>query len=334
MKFKDNWLFFIVIIILILLDIFMVVKFWSSDSVDAGDIIALVGLSLAIFTLVINTFLSLKYSEDSKYMEISRMQQSYESNAASLKQQLDIAKLDKNANVLTKYRMNWLQNIKQNTMNFEEEFWKFLLIPTKTYEENAEIIGVSYSALTNYISFLKSELNITKEIDSEIIKNYEKMNVYMSQINGLNIKTDNSYLEKCTKASMHDLIPKEKLQIVKEYLEKLNKYSITEEEKSIYPPEMIEEMEARLSSVFQQYLFELPSRVEIDNKLLEYFHSKIELLFNEFSIKMRIYFKTEWERIKLEIMSLDSSLEDFNFKETFNKYLKMNTMFDQDKSKK
>jgi len=261
-------------------------------------------------------------------MEKVRMQQDFDIHKSELNNQLKIAKIDNSANVLTKYRMNWLSNLKNKTSLFEELFLKIIHTDSHSYRENKKQLEEAQVALTNFTSSLKSDLNLTKEIDLEIIKGFISLNEIISKINILKNKTHQSYLNKCIQANNLGLLEKEKLEEVKKYESELSKFSIPEEEKHFYHKDHLEYVQQQYYSVVQNYEFSIPNVIEIENSIFSYYHKKITSNFNKYSIMLRTYFKTEWERIKIEIANDDEKIKRFDFEETFSRFLSDNLLYD------
>lgn len=307
---KENWVIVLIIFILLVQDVYLVYKLTNDTEFTSGDIVSIIGLTIAIFSLFINTFLDINKIEKNSKIEVEKMEQ-----------ELKIAQSEKSSTVLTKYRMDWLGQMKVRTSEFEENLLRLLLLTNKSYEDNKDLVQATFDSLTNYISFLKSEMNLTKKIDYEIINNYEMMNVYLSFINELKVRNENSYLEKCIKANSLQLISDGDISTVKSYSSELKKYEITQRDLEYMNPEDVAEREYLYGQTIQDYMQDLPSVYDVENKLLIYFSSKIKDVFDEYSLKLRLYFKTEWERIKHEINSLSNQDQKFDFDTTYSELL-------------
>lgn len=327
MKFKENIIFIVIILILLGIDLLLVYKFINTPNNDGEDVIAVVGLNLAVFTLIINTYLSVTSIERSGQMEKERMKQDFNIHSEELTNQLKIAKAGNSANVLTKYRMDWLTNLKHKTTLFEEVFLKIIYSDSYSYRDMKSTLEDAQIALTNFTSSLKSELNITKQIDRDIIVGYEEINEMLSNVNALRNKTEQSYFIKCTKAYNLGLIEKQQYETILQYKSELNKYELTDEEEHLLPSEEVDSLKQQYYMVIQNYETLIPRFYEIENNIFSYFHKKIVIGYSKYSIMLRIYFKTEWERIKIEIINDDEQLSKFDFDRVFDQFMSENLLY-------
>ncbi|MBI9008494.1 MAG: hypothetical protein JEZ05_00560 [Tenericutes bacterium] len=307
MNWKKNWLFFIILILMLSANIYFIIQAFKNDF-EASDIISIISISLAAFTLIMSSVFNIK-----------KIEQTYELKFKQMNQDSINSLVERKANILTKYRMDWLRNLKTNTNIFEINILSLLNIPNYNFKNNVKLASESLESINAFISFLKNELNILNIIELDIIKKYEDMAGYLNKVTELKNYSKDGYYYKCSEAYKLKFLDSDTFNVVKNYYDEISKYTLSSQDKLIFGSTQSEYNEKMVEKIYLDYELDLPFVTDVENDLFSYYLQKSKIIMDKVSMHLRLYFKTEWERIKHEIGQAKEI--NFNFEETYNKFI-------------
>lgn len=282
----ENIIIIPIIGILIVLVFIMYIAINFSGTIEAADIIAAISVILTGIISLTSIY--------------------YVSNTSE--KQIQVALGDRRVSSLTKYRMEWLRNLKDTYVGFLSTYESiFHLQKTKDNDLFNKSIASSIIELRKFRSFLNSELSVKGEIDKQILFKLNTLlekNIQVSQTQTCDVET---------LVNKHESLLDEN--VISIYRRSFDAYSNLYKQKGLSK----EQKELAEDQIGFEYHLILPDvRPELFKKL----QVQLKPIFEDLNSDLRAYFKVEWERIKTEINDNTNAPNKFDFNKEFEEYRK------------
>jgi hypothetical protein len=204
---------------------------------------------------------------------------------------LENSKSDRIANTISNYRMEWLRNIKELTSDFEQVLNKI----TFRLTENIKSIGIKeiendfLFSIYKFKSKMLNELNVTADVDNQIIYLLDEIERLLKLI--VNIDLHCVVGEVAMERNIEIIRDSKLLDILE-----IKKFTKLHEELAPLCENYDYESDYKTELILKKY-----DNIDIVQPYINTLVEDIIKVKEKMFIIFRIYFKTEWERIKFEI---------------------------------
>lgn len=282
------------LIVLFAVDVFVLVK-TILQPFDLLNIVAVMSLSVSILTL------GSKF-----YMDVKKQDHDF-----------TIKLYDNKSTTLSKYRSLWLSNLKEKTSIFESNISPLMNISDYKFSTDFKYAEHAYNSINTFSSSLKNEVNPLQPIEKDISKLFENATELLFKITNIPINTIENFYQKAMDAKNLKFLSCDIYNIVEDYYNKISKIQREIIETKYYDSRLSENLKRQKEEIYLQYKTDLPHISDINEDLFSYYIKEFKKVISEAMGKLRVYYKTEWDRIYFEITNIDES-KTFDFDSHYN----------------
>lgn len=304
---KSNLILFPVLLVIVFLFLISWKNFgYIEEIIELSNFVLFVGIILTFLMSVTSTFYTNKSTERNLTMlGNDRLDSNRNANK------------DRIAQTISKYRMDWLSELKANYKKFDYQVSSYFIKDIKIEDLNENKISTIERLIRSFVSDLTLELNIFGKYDNDIIK---LLNELIDLVLSLRSCLFNTKSILYSIAYMDKFVPEEEKKLHALIYD--NWDNITSKDETI-----IDMVLNEISVTYNDEDFK-DSKIDDIISLEWMFGTRMIYLQDAINKKLinirnhfRIYFKLEWERVKDEIkLGVDQSKYDFDIE--FQKLLK------------